>query len=127
MNRTYPCPGDLIHVQRSEWYALNDGQCLRVCEFPGWGKEGRDVYVAPRDQVHTFWGPGHGAPDGILAERMSTAGGPLKTITKIMMPAPEFITRVTDDFRRWSDWPRAGGGIEYKRDVAIIASPALSR
>ena len=28
---TVPQPGDLILVERSDWYALQDGELLRVC------------------------------------------------------------------------------------------------
>jgi hypothetical protein len=30
-----PVPGDLIVVERSGWYALGDGELLRVCECDG--------------------------------------------------------------------------------------------
>ena len=44
MNRVFPKPGDLILVTRSEWYALKDGEWLRVCEKPGWMKAGETDY-----------------------------------------------------------------------------------
>jgi hypothetical protein len=118
MTRLYPLPGDLILVEQSGWYALCDGELLRVCERPGWAIEGRDVYVAPRQQVRTFWGPHHGPPSGDKPEYLSTSGGPFKTITLAMVPKPEFVGFTTDEFWHWIDWPRAGGGIEYQRQVA---------
>ena len=48
MNEVYPKPGDLILVERSEWFAIQDGEFLRVCEEPDWVISGRDIYVAPR-------------------------------------------------------------------------------
>ena len=61
MTRLYPLPGDLILVEQSDWYAIGDGELLRVCERPGWAIEGRDIYVAPRHEVRSFWGPWGGA------------------------------------------------------------------
>ena len=80
MKRFIPVPGDLIIVEFSEWYALNDGEKLRVCENCEWMDIGEEIYVAPRHQVKTFWGPDFGQPDGRKPERMSTSGGPFKTI-----------------------------------------------
>ena len=71
-----PVPGDLIVVECSGWYALADGELLRVCECDGWATPGRDIYVAPRNQVRTFWGPEFGPPDGSQPLQMSTSGGP---------------------------------------------------
>ncbi len=119
MRHEYPKPGDLIQVERSEWYAVQDGEFLRVCEEPGWAISGRDIYVAPRAHVRTFWGPNQGAPDGNKREHLSTSGGPFKTVTLVLIPIPIFVERRLDDFWHWRDWPRAGGGVEYQREVAL--------
>ena len=113
-----PMPGDLIDVVDSEWYALKAGGQLRVCEQPGWAVEGRDIYVVPRQQSMTFWGPTYGPPDGMKPEKMSTSGGPFKTITVVMVPKLELIEATQDWFWHWQDWPRAGGGVDYLREVA---------
>lgn len=40
MKRFIPIPGDLIVVDLSEWYALKDGERLRVCEPFDWMETG---------------------------------------------------------------------------------------
>ena len=80
MIRNYPLPGDLIQVERSEWYALKDGQRLRVSELAGWQREGKAISVVPRKAASTFWGPQIGPPDGQRRHVMSTSGGPFKTL-----------------------------------------------
>ena len=114
-----PQPGDLILVERSGWYALQDGELLRVCECDGWATPGRDIYVAPRNQVRTFWGPNFGEPDGIKPICMSTSGGPFKTITLAIISPLERLRTQLDMFWRWQDRPRAGGGVEYQREVTV--------
>ena len=116
---TGPQPGDLILVERSEWYALRDGGLLRVCENAGWTTPGRDIYVAPRHQVRTFWGPDCGSPDGRKPLHMSTSGGPFKSITLSLISPLERIGTRVDSFWRWQDWPRAGGGVDYEQEVTV--------
>jgi hypothetical protein len=113
----HPQPGDLILVERSEWYALQDGGLLRVCEWEPWTTKGRDIYVAPRHQVRTFWGPNSGAPDGLKPIYMSTSGGPFRTITLSQIAPLEPLGTRLDTFWRWLDRPRAAGGIEYQQEV----------
>ena len=112
---TVPQPGDLILVERSEWYALRNGERLRVCENAGWVTPGRDIFVAPRHQVRTFWGP----PDGQKPIHMSTSGGPFKSITLSLIAPLERSGRQLDVFWRWMDRPRAGGGVEYQQEVTV--------
>ena len=114
-----PQPGDLILVECSQWYALQDGELLRICEPAGWITSGREIYVAPRRQVRTFWGPDHGSPDGIQPLRMSTSGGPFKSITLDLIAPLERVERRLDQFWHWVDWPRAGGGWEYQREITL--------
>jgi hypothetical protein len=125
MHQSFPTSGDLILVSRSEWYAVKDGETLRVCEVPGWAVRGCDIYVAPRSQVRTFWGPDCGPPDGEKRERMSTSGGPFKTITLSMIADIEWGGTTTDEFWHWADWPRAGGGVNYQREVGRWFLPLL--
>jgi hypothetical protein len=125
MKRHYPLPGDLIVVEKSEWYALKDGEMLRVCEQAGWTVVGRDMYVAPRSQVRTFWGPDHGPPDGKKRERISTSGGPFNTVTLAIVPGLVLFDSKLDEFWHWKDWPRSGGGVEYQREVAVWRLPFL--
>ena len=120
-----PVPGDLIIVGRSGWYALKDGEVLRVCENAGWVLPGQELYVAPRHKVTTFWGPHHGPPDGVQKEQMSTSGGPFKTIQLKLITGLSFQDRTTDTFWHWTDWPRAGGGTDYLRDVSRWTLPYL--
>ena len=119
MNRASPRPGDLIHVVRSHWSALKDGEWLRVCEQPGWAKIGEEVFVAPRQQVRTFWGPDHGPPDGIKPEHMSTSGGPFRTVRIEEFEGLECGGSGIDFFWYWLDFPRADGGMERTVKVAI--------
>ncbi len=114
-----PQPGDLILVERSEWYALRDGELLRVCENAGWVTPGRDIFVAPRHQVRTFWGPDYGPPDGLKPIHMSTSGGPFKSITLSLIAPLERIGTRVDSFWRWQDRPRAAGGVEYEQEVTV--------
>jgi hypothetical protein len=120
-----PQPGDLILVELSEWYALPDGALLRVCEWAGWVTPGHDIYVAPRSQVRTFWGPDYGAPDGRKRMRMSTSGGPFRTITLSRVAPLERLGTRLDTFWRWLDRPRAGGGLEYQQEVTLWKLPWL--
>ncbi len=114
-----PQPGDLILVERSDWYALKDGELLRVCENAGWVTPERDIFVAPRHQVRTFWGPNFGPPDGQKPIHMSTSGGPIKTISLSLIAPLERSGSQLDTFWRWRDWPRAAGGIEYQQEVSV--------
>ena len=116
---TVPQPGDLILVERSDWYALRDGELLRVCENAGWVTPGRDIFVAPRHQVRTFWGPDFGPPDGLKPIHMSTSGGPFKSITLSLIAPLERSECQLDVFWRWLDRPRAAGGVEYQQEVTV--------
>lgn len=121
----FPMPGDLIVVDKSEWYALSDGETLRVCETPHWCEPTTAVYVAPRKQVRSFWGPSHGSPDGIQPLVMSTSGGPFKTIPAEELEGLSREATVSDTFWHWIDWPRAGGGVDYQREVTLWRLPQL--
>ena len=121
----FPQPGHLILVQRSEWYALADGEMLRVCEIPCWIENDSAIYVAPRRQVRTFWGPANGAPDGVKPMEMSTSGGPFKTVPAEELDGLEQHGTLRDSFWHWQDWPRAGGGVEYEREVTLWQLPLL--
>ena len=120
-----PNPGDLILVEKSEWYALSDGGRLRVCENVDWIARGEGLFVAPRHQVRTFWGPNHGLPDGNRPEQMSTSGGPFKTIMLSELDGLNRVGTVTDTFWCWQDYSRAGGGVERIVDVALWKLPLL--
>ncbi len=119
MKRFIPIPGDIIIVEKSEWYALKDGERLRVCEHCEWVEVGEELCVAPRHQVTTFWGPDHGPPNGILPISMSTSGGPFKTVRIKDLEGLELIGEKEDVFWCWEDWPRAGGGIDRNVTVAL--------
>ncbi|MBX3439813.1 MAG: hypothetical protein KF861_20150 [Planctomycetaceae bacterium] len=125
MATQFPQPGDLILVEKSEWYALKDGQRLRVCEVPGWITEGEAIYVAPRDRVRSFWGPAFGPPDDADAGAMSTSGGPFKTVPVEELAGLQAIGRELDWFWHWRDWPRAGGGVDYQKEVTVWSLPLL--
>jgi len=125
MTISIPQPGDLILVEKSEWYALKAGQRLRVCEVTVWITEGEEIYVAPRDQVGTFWGPGIGPPDGVKREVMSTSGGPFKTVPLTDAEGLEPIGRELDWFWHWQDSPRAHGGVNYQKEVTLWRLPLL--
>lgn len=119
MKRFIPIPGDLIIVEFSEWYALKDGEKLRVCENAGWIDEGEEILVAPRHQVNTFWGPDYGPPDGIKQLHMSTSGGPFKTVRIKALEGLELIDEEDDRFWCWQDRPRANGGMDRIVTVAL--------
>jgi hypothetical protein len=119
MKRFIPIPGDLIIVEFSEWYALKDGEKLRVCENAGWIDEGEEILVAPRHQVNTFWGPDYGPPDGIKQLHMSTSGGPFKTVRIKALEGLELIGEEDDRFWCWQDRPRAKGGMDRIVTVAL--------
>ena len=125
MKRFIPIPGDLIIVEFSEWYALKDGERLRVCENCGWMDIGEEIYVAPRHQVDTFWGPDFGQPDGRKPETMSTSGGPFKTIKIKELVGIELIGTEEDRFWQWQDQPRAAGGMDRIVEVAVWRLPVL--
>ena len=112
MKRFIPIPGDLIIVEFSEWYALKDGEKLRVCENCEWLNAGEELYVAPRHQVDTFWGPEFGPPNGYKPMEMSTSGGPFKTVNIKAHEGLELIGSESDSFWCWLDRPRASGGMD---------------
>ncbi|MEQ1829924.1 MAG: hypothetical protein ABL921_28435, partial [Pirellula sp.] len=126
MKRFIPIPGDLIIVESSEWYALKDGGRLRVCENVGWLEVGEEIYVAPRHQVNTFWGPDYGPPDGFKKIHMSTSGGPFKTVAMKDLEGLELIGEEDDTFWCWQDAPRANGGMDRKVRVALWRVRLLS-
>lgn len=119
MRRFIPIPGDLIIVEFSEWYALKDGEKLRVCENAGWIDEGEEILVAPRHQVNTFWGPDYGPPDGIKQLHMSTSGGPFKTVRIKALEGLELVGEEDDRFWCWQDRPREKGGMDRIVTVAL--------
>lgn len=119
MQPQYPQPGDLIRVEKSEWYALKDGERLRVCEQTPWIEQGWNIYVAPRLAVSTFWGPSFGPPDRLKPEIMSTSGGPFQTVALSKLEGLEFLGSTIDSFWCWQDWPRAGGGIDRIETVSL--------
>lgn len=125
IKRFIPHPGDLIQVGFSQWYALKDGENLRVCEPGGWVEQGEEILVAPRHQVNTFWGPSFGPPDGILPMHMSTSGGPFKTLKVRELEGLELIAETEDTFWHWADVPRAGGGVNRLEKVALWRLPVL--
>ena len=125
MKRFIPIPGDLIIVDFSEWYALQDGGRLRVCENCQWSDVGEELHVAPRNQVTTFWGPDYGQPDGMNMIEMSTSGGPFKTIKVKDLESLELIGSETDTFWCWIDKPRAAGGMDRQVVVALWRLPVL--
>ncbi len=119
MKRFNPIPGDLIVVEISEWYALKDGKRLRVCENVDLAAEGDELCVAPRQQIHTFWGPNYGPPNGIKPLQMSTSGGPFKTLKINELQGLEYVGSKFDWFWCWKDRPRAGGGMRRLVEVAV--------
>jgi hypothetical protein len=125
MKRFIPIPGDLIIVDFSEWYALKDGERLRVCENCDWIEVGEELYIAPRHQVSTFWGPDYGPPDGYKPMEMSTSGGPFKTIKINVLIGLELIGEEEDHFWCWHDRPRAAGNMDRIVKVALWRLPIL--
>ena len=125
MGKKFPSPGDLIIVDKCEWYGLTDGGKLRVCEKGGWIDEGTGILTAPRSRVNTFWGPDHGRPDGIKPEHMSTSGGPFKTILVGDLEGIELIGTEVDRFWCWLDRPRAAGGMDRMVEVSLWRLPLL--
>ncbi len=125
MKRFIPHPGDLIIVDFSEWYALKDGEKLRVCENCEWIEVGEELYVAPRHQVKTFWGPDYGPPNGNTPMEMSTSGGPFKTVKIKELEGLELIGEEDDLFWCWKDRPRGAGGMDRLVTVALWRLPVL--
>lgn len=125
MKRFIPHPGDLIIVDFSEWYALKDGEKLRVCENCEWIAVGEELYVAPRHQVKTFWGPDYGPPNGNTPMEMSTSGGPFKTVKIKELDGLELIGEEDDLFWCWKDGPRGAGGMDRLVTVALWRLPVL--
>lgn len=125
VRRFIPIPGDLILVETSEWYALKDGEKLRVCEPGGWIEEGEELLIAPRHQVTTFWGPQFGPPVPYLPMTMSTSGGPFKTVKIRDLLGLQLLSEEEDTFWHWADVPRAGGNIERQKKVALWSLPLL--
>lgn len=125
MKRFIPIPGDLIIVDMSEWYALKDGERLRVCEPFEWMETGEEIQVAPRHQVSTFWGPSFGEPDGYMPMHMSTSGGPFKTVKIKELEGLTLVEETEDTFWHWQDTPREAGGVDYAVRVALWRLPLL--
>ena len=125
MRKKFPVPGDLIIVDKSEWYGLPDGGKLRVCESGAWIDERSEIRTAPRSQVNTFWGLDHGQPDGIKPEHMSTSGGPFKSIPFEDLQGIELIGTEVDRFWCWVDRPRAAGGMDRIVEVRLWRLPLL--
>lgn len=126
MKRFIPIPGDLIIVDISEWYALKDGERLRVCEPFDWMEVGEEIHFAPRHQVSTFWGPSFGEPDGYKPMHMSTSGGPFKTVKIKELEGLTLVEETEDTFWHWQDTPRAAGGVDYTDKVALWRLPLLT-
>ena len=126
MNRECPRPGDLILVVRSEWSALKDGEWLRVCEQPYWTEDGKELNVAPRQQVRVFRGPDHGPPDGITPEHLRTSGGPFLTVGIEELVGLKRRCTATDIFWCWRDRPRAGDEMDRPVNVTIWCCQRLA-
>lgn len=125
VKRFIPHPGDLILVELSEWYALGDGEELRVCEHGGFIEEGVEIRLAPRRSVSTFWGPSFGPPGHGKPMHMSTSGGPFKTAKIKELEGLTLIGEGDDTFWHWEDSPKAGGGVERIERVALWRLPVL--
>lgn len=125
MERSIPIPGDLIIVEFSEWYALKDYQKLRVCEHCGWHIVGEDLYVASQAQVSTFRGPANGPPDGEQPMKMSTSGGPFKTVKIRDLNGLKLIGVEEDASWCWQDQPRHMGQLTYRCRVALWQLPVF--
>ena len=121
-----PEPGDLIQVEKSRWYALGDGERLRVCEPTGWMLMGEEIFVAPRANVSTFWGPNHGPPDGEKPEFMSTSGGPFRMLKLATLEGLQLQGTESDLFWCWQDRPRAQGGMDRRVEVFLWRLPLLA-
>ena len=121
-----PEPGDLIQVDKSRWYALADGERLRVCEPTGWMLMGEEIFVAPRANVSTFWGPNHGPPDGEKPEFMSTSGGPFRMLKLAVLEGLQLLGTESDLFWCWQDRPRAQGGMDRRVEVFLWRLPLLA-
>lgn len=113
-----PRPGDLIEVVKSNWYALKDGERLRVCEKFGGCDDPNEIHVLPRNAARTFWGPSFGPPDGVKPDVMSTSGGPFTTI-RLTESHLELLGQAKDTFWSWKEYPCAGGGQDHERSVNI--------
>ena len=125
MKRFIPVPGDLIIVDFSEWYALKDGEKLRVCEHGHCIEVGEELRVAPRHQVGTFWGPDDGSSDEPSDGFMSTSGGPFMTLRIKELEGLALIGQADDEFWCWKDTSRPGGGIPRTVTVALWRLPIL--
>lgn len=121
-----PKQGDLIDVEKSTWYAVRDGGRLMVCEpmlimgmYPG------EFCVVPRGQCNVFYGPSRGPATLTDADVMSTSGGPFKTL-HVRDVELEYVGKTMNRFWCWQDYPRAGGGQTYEREVSLWRMRMLS-
>jgi hypothetical protein len=125
MNKDIPKPGDLIEVLESQWYGVQAGGMLRVCESTHLLDPENQLLIAPRSRVKTFWGPETGPPDGSCSLSMITSGGPFKTV---QIEDLESITRIGqryDTFWCWKDIPRPRGGMDHYVQVSVWRLPML--
>lgn len=125
MNQDFPKPGDLIEVLESQWYGVKAGGLLRVCESTHLLDPQNQLFVAPRSQVKTFWGPDFGPPDGSSPMSMITSGGPFKTVQLEDLETIECVGQRYDTFWCWKDIPRPKGGMDHYVQVSVWRLPLL--
>lgn len=112
-----PQPGDLIDVAKSEWYAVKDGDRVQVVE-PFWAPTRQEFTICPVTECRSFWGPSRGPATYTEQDRMSTSGGPFKTLNVEDLDL-EYVGPVRHKFWCWKDIPRANGGEDYFREVSL--------
>lgn len=113
-----PVPGDVVNVTRSEWYGLDDGEALQLCEGWPWLEDHASSAI-PVKGLHggrSFWGRRTGNAGDTSPETMETSGGPFVSFDTSLLRWTGTTERT---FWRWKDVPRADGSEHYTRTVNV--------
>lgn len=119
-------PGDVIRVHVSDFYTSEGPDELYQVE----GADNRWVHLIRHGDIYhgrAFFGPqNEDAPE--TTEHLITSGGPFFSVmVDESLSGLRRVGPIKRTFWRWQDYPRAGGGIEYERDVTLWEADAITK
>lgn len=122
-NAKPPVAGDLILVKETNWYASLGEHELYEATHHGL------IRKSNLHQGRAFFGPSHYKADD---EHYSASGGPFIGVegvgnwpSKNRLERLEYVGVTDNNFWRWKEYPCAGGGEGYNRQVCLFTADKL--
>lgn len=122
MNTETPIHGDIIQFKKSTWYALGNGErCMVTSQHDTFMRDAHLSLVPIKGLYNKpFWGPESFRQS---KETFSASGGPF--IAFVPDATLRKIGTIKATFWRWKDTPRAGGGVDYEKEVTLWEADVL--